>query len=114
MSSITTSSTAPLLINEAPPKSTFATPAPASLTMSNSPSSSPPPDYGKGDHSYAGYDLDLAAMISRPDLESIDPSHAQNRILISTNVKASTKYLQLLQKKQDAHNIPHRIRELWQ
>jgi len=55
-----------------------------------------PLDYREGNHSYAGYDLDLAAMISSPNLESIDPLHAQNRILISTDIKASTKYLQLL------------------
>jgi len=53
-----------------------------------------PPDYGKGDHSYARFNLDLAAMISHPNLESIDPSHAQNQLLISTDVKASMKYLQ--------------------
>ena len=52
------------------------------------------PQYGEGNHSYIGIDLDFRLLTSHDDLSNIDPGHHQNQILVSTNVKALQSYLE--------------------
>jgi hypothetical protein len=70
------------------------------------------PNLGKSDHSNIGIDLNLGALISRSDLRDVDPTHPQGRALVSSDIKASKKFLDDLKVKQDAHNIHHRMRTL--
>jgi hypothetical protein len=54
------------------------------------------PSDSEGDHSTISIDFDFGSLTSNIDLSDIDPAHAQNRILISTDVKASAKFLNLV------------------
>jgi hypothetical protein len=71
------------------------------------------PNESEGDHSIFGGDLNLGALIQRDSLREIDPTHQQARILASTDVKATKKFLADLQKKQDGHNVSNRMRQLF-
>jgi hypothetical protein len=70
------------------------------------------PSDSEGDHSMIGIDFDFGSLTSNTDLSDIDPAHAQNRILVSTDVKASSKFLDLVKKKNNAHNATNRLRAL--
>jgi hypothetical protein len=50
--------------------------------------------------------------MSNTDLSDIDPTHAQNRILVSTDVNASAKFLEGVTKK-NAHNATNCIHALY-
>jgi hypothetical protein len=71
------------------------------------------PTHGEGDHSYVGIDFDIASLVNRRSIRDVDPGHNQNRLLVSTDVKRRMKYLNVLKKKQEGHNTPTRMRELW-
>jgi hypothetical protein len=60
-----------------------------------------------------GGDLNLGALIQRDSLRDIDPTHQQARVLASTDIKATKKFLSDLQRKQDGHNIGERMRNLY-
>ena len=70
------------------------------------------PKYGEGDHSYIGIDLDFGLLTSHDNLSDIDPGHRQNRILVSTDVKALQSYLERVKKKNDSHSVTTRLRRL--
>lgn len=72
------------------------------------------PSYGEGDHSYIGIDLNLGAILNRESVRDVDPTHHQNRILVSKDVKGRTAYLKHLKKMQNGQNIPDRMRRLFQ
>jgi hypothetical protein len=52
----------------------------------------------EGDHSTIGIDFDFGALTLHGDLSEIDPGHAENRNLVSTDVKASTAFLKIVKK----------------
>jgi hypothetical protein len=62
------------------------------------------PAISESDHFFIGIDFNLGNLLKRRSLRDIDPSHHQNRKLISTNVKGRLKYLLELNKKQTGHN----------
>ena len=72
------------------------------------------PKDGKGDHLYIGIDLDFGLLTSHDDLSNIDPGHCQNRILVSTNVKALQSHLEQVKQKNDSHNIMTHLCHLFQ
>ena len=71
------------------------------------------PAISESDHSCIGIDFNLGNLLKRRSLRDIDPSHHQNRKLISTDVKARLKYLLELNKKQTGHNIQTRMHDLY-
>jgi hypothetical protein len=71
------------------------------------------PNDSKGDHSTIGIDFDFGLLISNHDLSDIEPGHIQNCTLVLTNVKASKKFLELIKKKNLAHNLPHQMNALY-
>jgi hypothetical protein len=71
------------------------------------------PAISKINHSCIGIDFNLGNLLKGRSLRDIDPSHHQNRKLISTNVKARLKYLLELNKKQTGHNIQTRMHDLY-
>jgi hypothetical protein len=71
------------------------------------------PNNSKGDHSTIGIDFDFGLLISNRDLSDIEPGHIQDRTLVSTDVKASKKFLELIKKKNLAHNIPYWMNALY-
>jgi hypothetical protein len=68
----------------------------------------------EGDHSTIGIDFDFGALTSHGDLSEIDPGHAENRNLVSTDVKASTAFLKIVKKKNSAHNTTSRMHKLFE
>jgi hypothetical protein len=71
------------------------------------------PNDSEGDHSTIGIDFDFGSLISNCDLSDIEPGHIQNRTLVSTDVKASKKFLEHIKKKNLAHNLPHWMNALY-
>jgi hypothetical protein len=71
------------------------------------------PKTGEGDHSYIGIDLNLGLLTSRTDIIDLHPGHRQNRVLVSTDVKATTLYLTFVWKKNDTHNVTTRLQRLY-
>jgi hypothetical protein len=53
----------------------------------------------KGDHSTIGINFSFGALSLHGYLSEIDPGHAENRNLVSTDVKASTAFLKIVKKK---------------
>jgi hypothetical protein len=72
------------------------------------------PKESKGDHSTIGIDFDFGALTSHGDLSEIDPGHAENHNLVSTDVKASTAFLKIVKKKNSAHNTTSRMHKLFE
>jgi len=70
------------------------------------------PSKGPGDHSIFGGDLNLGALLNSNDLRSLDPTNEQSRNLVSTDVKASNKFLEDLETYHDDHNIDDRMTKL--
>jgi hypothetical protein len=68
----------------------------------------------EGDHSTIGIDFDFGALTSHGDLSGVDPGHAENRNLVSTDVKASTAFIDLVKKKNSAHNATTRMHSLFE
>jgi hypothetical protein len=62
------------------------------------------PVESKGDHSTIGNDFEFGALTSHGDLSGVDPGHAENCNLVSTDVKASTAFIDLVKKKNFTHN----------
>jgi hypothetical protein len=71
------------------------------------------PAISESDHSCIGIDFNLGNLLKHRSLCDIDPSHHQNRKLISTDVKVRLKYLLELNRKQTGHNIQTRMRDLY-
>jgi hypothetical protein len=71
------------------------------------------PSDSEGDHATIGIDFNFGSLTSNVDLTDIDPCHMQNRNLVLTDVKASTHFLKLVQKKNDAHNVTNQIKFLY-
>jgi hypothetical protein len=67
----------------------------------------------EGDHSTIGIDFDFGALTSHGDLSGVDPGHAENRNLVSTDVKASTAFIDLVKKKNSAHNATTQMHSLF-
>jgi hypothetical protein len=72
------------------------------------------PKESEGDHSTIGIDFDFGALTLHGDLSEIDPGHAENRNLVSTDVKASTAFLKIVKKKNSAHNTTSRMHKLFE
>jgi hypothetical protein len=72
------------------------------------------PSASESNHSCIRIDLNLGNLLKCRSLRDIDPTHHQNRILGSTAVKARSKYLEDLNKKQHSHNISTRMRNLYE
>ena len=70
--------------------------------------------HSPGDHSCIGGDLNFGGLINRDDIRSLDPTNMQNRLLASTDVKATARYLSHLNKQLEAHNVSHRLSLLQQ
>lgn len=68
------------------------------------------PMNGPGDHSIIGIDLRFSALVNRDTMEDLDPTHQQQRLLVSTDVKASQRYLEYLKLQLDSHNISNRVK----
>jgi hypothetical protein len=68
----------------------------------------------EGDHSTIGIDFDFGALTLQGDLSGVDPGHAENRNLVSTDVKASTAFIDLVKKKNSAHNATTRMHSLFE
>jgi hypothetical protein len=47
-------------------------------------------------------------------LPGVDPGHAENRNLVSTDVKASTAFIDLVKKKNSAHNATTRMHSVFE
>jgi hypothetical protein len=58
----------------------------------------------KGNHSTIGIDIDFGALTLHGDLSEIDPGHIENRNLVSTDIKATTAFLDIIKKKNSSHN----------
>jgi hypothetical protein len=72
------------------------------------------PAESEADHSSIGIDFDFGALTSHGDLSGVDPGHAENRNLISTDVKASTAFIDLVKKKNTEHNATNRMHGLFE
>jgi hypothetical protein len=72
------------------------------------------PAESEGDHSTIGIDFDFGALTSHGDLSGVDPGHAENRNLILTEIKASTAFIDLVKKKNTAHNATNRMHGLFE
>jgi hypothetical protein len=68
----------------------------------------------KGNHSTIGIDFDLGALTLHCDLSEIDPGHAENQNLVSTDVKATTAFLKIIKMKNLAHNVTTRMHMLFE
>jgi hypothetical protein len=58
------------------------------------------PYESNSDHATIGIDFNFGSLTSHTDLADIDPSHMQNRVLTSTDVKASNSFLDSTEKEQ--------------
>jgi hypothetical protein len=56
------------------------------------------PKESEGDHSTIGINFDFGTLTLHGDLSEIDPGHAENHNLVSTDVKASTAFLKIVKK----------------
>jgi hypothetical protein len=72
------------------------------------------PVESEGDHSTIGIDFDFGALTSQGDLSGVDPGHAENCNLVSTDVKASTTFIDLVKKKNSGHNATTRMHSLFE
>jgi hypothetical protein len=72
------------------------------------------PVESEGDHSTIGIDFDFGALTLQGDLSGVDPGHAENRNLVSTDVKASTAFIDPVKKKNSAHNATTRMHSLFE
>ena len=62
------------------------------------------PKNGSGDHSVIGLDLNYGSLISWEDLQEIDQTAFQSRLLMSTDQKATKVYLDQVLKELEAQN----------
>ena len=69
------------------------------------------PRHGPGDHSIIGLDLNYGGLIGQEDLREIDQTAFQSRILMSTDQKATTIYLEQVLKNLESPEylqpLPH-------
>jgi hypothetical protein len=72
------------------------------------------PKDSEGDHSIIGIDFDFGALTLYGNLSEIDPGHAENRNLVSTDVKASTAFLKIIKKENSAHNATSRMHTVFE
>jgi hypothetical protein len=72
------------------------------------------PANSEGDHSTIGIDFNFGGLTDNANLSEIDPGHAENRLLVSTDVKASQKYLDKVKKKNGNQNIATRMQRLYE
>jgi hypothetical protein len=68
----------------------------------------------EGDHSTIGINFDFSGLTLHGNLSEIDPGHAENRNLVSTDIKASTAFLKIIKKKNSAHNATSQMRTLFE
>jgi hypothetical protein len=68
----------------------------------------------KGNHSTICIDFDLGALTLHGDLCEIDPGHAENQNLVSTDVKATTAFLKIIKMKNSAHNVTTQMHKLFE
>ena len=67
------------------------------------------PNFGPGDHSTFGGDLNFGALINSTDLRKIDPTNEQSRTLGSTDVKARKTFLADLKQQLIEQNVFQRM-----
>jgi hypothetical protein len=72
------------------------------------------PDNSEGDHSTIGIDFNFGSLTNNANLSGVDPGHVENRTLVSTDVKASTSYLDKVKKKNVSHNVTARMQRLYE
>jgi hypothetical protein len=68
----------------------------------------------EGNHSTIGIDFDLGAFTLHGDLSEIDPGHAENWNLVSTDVKATTAFLKIIKMKNSAHHVTTQMHKLFE
>jgi hypothetical protein len=68
----------------------------------------------EGDHSTIGINFDLGALTLHGELSKIDPGHAENRNLVSTDVNATTAFLKSIKMKNSAHNVTTQMHKLFE
>jgi hypothetical protein len=72
------------------------------------------PANSEGDHSTIGIDFNFGGLTDNANLSETDPGHTENRLLVSTDVKASQKYLNKVKKKNGNQNIATRMQRLYE
>jgi hypothetical protein len=72
------------------------------------------PDNSEGDHSSIGIDFNFGSLTDNPNLSGVDPGHVENRTLVSTDVKASTSYLDKVKKNNVSHNVTAQMQRLYE
>jgi hypothetical protein len=72
------------------------------------------PANSEGDHSTIGIDFNFVGLTDNANLSETDQGHAENRLLVSTNIKASQKYLDKVKKKNSNQNIATHMQRLYE
>jgi hypothetical protein len=72
------------------------------------------PVESEGDHSTIGINFDFGALTLHGDLSGVNPGHAENRNLVLTDIKASTAFIDLVKKKNSAHNVTTQMHSLFE
>jgi hypothetical protein len=72
------------------------------------------PANSEGDHSTIGIDFNFGGLTDNTNLSETDPGHAENWLLVSTDIKASQKYLNKVKKKNGNQNIATRMKRLYE
>jgi hypothetical protein len=72
------------------------------------------PANSEGDHSTIGIDFNFGGLTDNANLSETDPGHAENRLLVSADVKASQKYLDKVKKKNGNQNIATHMQRLYE